>query len=145
MRIYTIGFSKKKAKEFFENLKSVGIKQVIDVRLNNTSQLAGYTKRDDLKFFLGEICQASYLHERLFAPTKEILDKYKKSKGDWEEYQSAFKALLQRREVEKIFDKKAFEIPSVLLCAEPKADRCHRRLIAEYLQDKWKNMEIIHL
>ncbi len=145
MEIYTIGFAKKKAERFFETLKSVGIKRVIDVRLNNTSQLAGYTKRDDLNFFLRRLCKASYLHEPLLAPTKEILDKYKRSKGDWEDYRAAFNALIRERKIEKIFDYRSFEIPSVLLCTEPKADRCHRRLVAEYFQEKWGNIEVIHL
>ena len=145
MEIYTIGFAKKSAQEFFNSLKKAGINRFIDIRLNNSSQLAGFTKRDDLEFFLKELLGAEYIYKPILAPTKEILDGYKKKKITWEEYEKRFMRLMAERKVEDIIDKSLFDVPTVLLCSEPKPDRCHRRLVAEYLKDKWGNIKIIHL
>lgn len=145
MEIYTIGFAKKSAKEFFDALKKSGIKRLIDIRLNNSSQLAGFTKQNDLAFFLKEICGSEYIHETILAPTKEILDGFKKKKITWEEYERRFSTLMNERRVEEILKKELFEIPTVLLCSEPKSDKCHRRLVAEYLREKWGTMKINHL
>src|SRR5438445_8599836 len=97
MEIYTIGFTKTTAAEFFERLKRAGIQRLLDVRLNNVSQLAGFAKRDDLAYFLREICGADYRHEPLLAPTQELLDAYKKQKGDWEDYERDFLDLMAER------------------------------------------------
>lgn len=121
------------------------MKQLLDVRLNNTSQLAGFAKKDDLEFFLREICGIRYVHEPLLAPTQEILDAFKKSKGAWERYELDFMALLRQREVEKHLDRAFFEMPTALLCSEPKPDHCHRRLVLEYLKKHWGDIQIIHL
>lgn len=145
MEIYTIGFAKKKAEEFFGTLKKVAIKQLIDVRLNNTSQLAGFTKRDDFKFFLKEICNIDYIHEPLMAPTPDILNSYKKKKIDWQEYEYRFLELMTQRKIEERFDRSLFDSPTVLLCSENKAEHCHRRLVLEYLQNKWDSLKITHL
>ena len=145
MEIYTIGFARKKAEEFFGVLRNAGIKRLIDIRLNNTSQLAGFTKRDDLKFFLKELCGADYIHEPLMAPTPEILSSYKKRKISWEEYEKLFLNLLVERKIEEKIDQNLFNGPTALLCSESKADRCHRRLVAEYLRKIWGNLEIRHL
>ncbi|MEI6046319.1 MAG: DUF488 domain-containing protein [Chloroflexota bacterium] len=145
MEIYTTGFTKKTAAQFFGSLRAAGIKRLVDVRLNNTSQLAAFAKRDDLEFFLREICQADYVHEPLLAPTQVMLDGYKKAKGSWEEYERQFLALLAERKVEEDLDRKLFEVPAVLLCSETTAEHCHRRLVAEYLRDKWGDLKIIHL
>ena len=145
MEIYTIGFTKRTAAGFFGALKAAGIKQLIDVRLNNRSQLAGFTKRDDLAYFLREVGAADYCHEPLLAPTQEMLDAYKKSKGSWEEYERRFLALMAAREVEKRIDRDLFAVPAVLLCSEATPEHCHRRLVAEYLRDHWGAVEIIHL
>jgi len=146
VEIYTIGFTQKTAGEFFGQLKSAGIKRVLDVRLNNTSQLARFTKREDLPFFLSEICGAEYLHEPQLAPTQEILDAFKKEKGGWEDYERSFLELLQEREVEKVIPPCLFEVPTALLCSELRPDNCHRRLAAEYLRQKWGGeIQIIHL
>lgn len=114
MEIYTIGFAKKKAEEFFGTLRKAGIKRLIDIRLNNTSQLAGFTKRDDLQFFLKELCGADYLHEPLLAPTAEILNSYKKKKISWEEYENLFLNLLAERKIEGKIDQNLFNGPTVL-------------------------------
>jgi uncharacterized protein (DUF488 family) len=145
MEIYTIGFTKKTAAEFFGSLRQAGIRRLIDVRLNNSSQLAGFTKREDLPFFLREICQAQYVHEPLLAPTKELLDAYKRRKGSWSDYELRFLALMEERKVEEKLDQGSFKIPTVLLCSEATAERCHRRLVSEYLQAKWGDLKITHL
>lgn len=145
MEVYSIGFTKKTAEQFFGILGRAGIRRLLDVRLKNASQLAGFTKRKDLEYFLREICAADYLHEPLLAPTEEMLDEYKKRKGSWEEYERRFLALLADRRVEEKLDRGIFSVPTVLLCSEPKPDRCHRRLVLEYLQEKWSNLTIRHL
>lgn len=145
MEIYTIGFTKKSASEFFGRLKEAGIKRLIDVRLKNVSQLAGFAKAKDLQFFLREICGAEYIHELLLAPTKNMLDTYRGKDIDWDEYKKDFLDLLAERKVEEKIDKNIFNVPTVLLCSEPEADRCHRSIILEYLNSKWGGIEIVNL
>ena len=145
MEVYSIGFTKKTAEQFFGILGKAGIRRLLDVRLKNASQLAGFTKREDLEYFLREICAAEYVHEPQLAPTKEILDEYKKHKGSWEEYERRFLALMAIRKVEEKLDTGIFAVPTVLLCSEPTPDHCHRRLVLEYLQQKWSNLTIHHL
>lgn len=145
MEIYTIGFTKKTAKQFFGKLRAAKIARLIDVRLNNTSQLAGFTKRDDLKYFLQEICQADYVHVPMLAPSDDILSDYKKKRIDWQEYEQRYLALVAKRKVEASVDRALFEQPAVLLCSEATPENCHRRLAAEYLADKWGGVRIIHL
>ncbi len=115
------------------------------MRLNNVSQLAGFSKRDDLAYFLRVICDADYLHEPLLAPTQELLDAFKKRKGAWDDYERRFLALMRERQVEERIDRRLFEVPTVLLCSEATAERCHRRLVAEYLRDHWGDVRIVHL
>jgi uncharacterized protein (DUF488 family) len=145
VEVYSIGFTKKTAEQFFGLLKTTGIRRLLDVRLNNISQLSGFTKRDDLQYFLRQICGVDYRHEPLLAPTKEMLDGYKKQKGSWEEYEVRFLALMADRQVETRLAASDFDVPTVLLCSEPKADHCHRRLVLEYLQQKWSKLTIHHL
>lgn len=145
MEIYTIGFTQRTAASFFGDLRSKGIKRLIDVRLNNSSQLAGFTKRDDLRYFLKELCGADYLHEPMLAPTQEILDSYKKKGAKWSEYERRFLALMNERQPESKIDRKLFDVPTVLLCSEAKPEHCHRRLVAEYLQRTWRDINIVHL
>jgi uncharacterized protein (DUF488 family) len=145
MEVYTTGFTKKTAAQFFGSLKQVGIQRLVDIRLNNSSQLAGFAKKDDLAFFLKEICGIEYLHEPLLAPTQDMLDTYKKQKGSWSDYEQRFLALMRERRVEERISPQLFVIPTVLLCSEATAEHCHRRLVLEYLQEKWGEIEIIHL
>ena len=145
MEIYTIGFTKKTAAEFFGALREAGVKRLLDVRLHNTSQLAGFAKRDDLQYFLDELCGAEYVHEPLLAPSEELFTAYKRAKGGWEAYKRGFRALLVSREVETKLDRRLFAGPTVLLCSEPTAERCHRRLVVEYLQDAWGDLRAVHL
>lgn len=143
--MYTIGFSRKTAAEFFQALRRAGIKRVVDVRLNNTSQLAGFTKRGDLTFFLKELCNAEYTHETLLAPTYDLLRLYKREAGDWNEYESRFLALMASRKIEERLNPALLDGPTVFLCSEPSAEHCHRRLVLEYLRDRWGPFEIVHL
>ena len=145
MEIHTIGFTKKTAEQFFTLLKDAKIARLMDVRLKNVSQLAGFAKREDLKYFLREICGCEYLHEPLFAPTQEMLDQYKKRKGSWPEYEQRFLALMADRRVEEKIDPSLFSVPTALLCSEPTAEHCHRRLVLDYLRTKWSNISVRHL
>jgi uncharacterized protein (DUF488 family) len=145
MEVYTIGFTKKKAAEFFGTLRRVGIKRLLDVRLNNSSQLSGFSKQDDLAFFLKELCAAEYVHEPLLAPTPELLKSYRQKKIKWAEYEAEFLKLMESRQVEQKVDAGQFAVPIVLLCSEPKADRCHRRLVVDYLSKKWGGIAVTHL
>ena len=145
MQIYTIGFTKKSAEQFFGILRQNGIKRLVDVRLNNVSQLAGFAKRDDLQYFLRELCGAEYIHEPLLAPTQPMLDAYKKAKGSWSDYEKEFLALMAERKIEGRIDPALFAVPTVLLCSEPTAEQCHRRLVVEYLQRKGIDLRCTHL
>ena len=142
MEIYTIGFTKKSAEEFFTILKQTGIKRLIDIRLHNQSQLAGFAKQEDLKYFLRELCRAEYRHEPRLAPSEDILEDYRHKRLAWEEYQTRFRQLLAERNVTGFLPRQLFEVPTVLLCSEPQADHCHRRLVAEYLQRIWDDVVI---
>jgi uncharacterized protein (DUF488 family) len=144
MKLFTIGFTKKSAEAFFTKLKSSGAKRVVDVRLNNVSQLAGFAKRNDLKFFLREICQMDYVHVPDLAPEQDILDEYKKNKGDWSVYEQKFLELMRKREIEKKIDP-ALIADGCLLCSEDKPHHCHRRLVAEYFKAQWGSVEISHV
>ncbi len=145
MEIYTIGFTKKTAPDFFGKLSHAGIEQLYDVRLNNVSQLAGFTKRDDLAFFMKVICGAGYRHEPLLAPTQQMLDRFKKHGGAWSEYEAEFLDLMATRHVEERLEPDLFSSKTVLLCSEPTPERCHRRLVVEYLAEKWADVTAIHL
>lgn len=125
----------------------MGIRRLLDVRLNNVSQLAGFSKREDLAYFLRELCGAEYIHEPLLAPTQQMLDEYKKQRGSWDQYAQKFLALMEERHIEDRISPALFEIPTVLLCSEATAEHCHRRLVLEYLQRQWhsNSLEIVHL
>jgi uncharacterized protein (DUF488 family) len=143
-RIFTIGFTNKKAESFFEKLRLAGVKRVIDVRLNNVSQLAGFSKKDDLKYFLRSIAGIDYVHVLDLAPTKEILDAYKKGTTDWSVYEREFLKLIEHRHIETSIPRDLVD-HGCLLCSEDKPHRCHRRLVAEYLKRRWSDVEIQHL
>jgi uncharacterized protein (DUF488 family) len=144
IKLYTIGFTQKSAREFFTALKEAGVERVIDVRLNNNSQLAGFSKKDDLAYFLNQIGGIDYAHLPDLAPTHEILDAYKKHKGDWSVYERAFLDLMAHREVEKKINPELLR-QGCLLCSEHLPHHCHRRLVAEYLSAKWGGIETKHL
>ena len=144
IELFTIGFTKKNAETFFRKLEKAGVKKIIDIRLNNVSQLAGFAKKDDLAFFLRELCNCGYRHEPLLAPTKEILDGYKKKKIDWSEYETQFAKLMKNREVHTLISPEELD-KACFLCSEPTPEKCHRRLVAEYLKSHLKNIKISHL
>jgi uncharacterized protein (DUF488 family) len=144
IHLFTIGFTKKSAAEFFGKLVTAGVKRIVDVRLNNTSQLAGFAKRDDLAYFLKTIGGMDYICLPELAPTQDMLDEYKKNKGNWAVYEKKFLDLMAKREIEKTVPKEALE-GGCLLCSEDKPHHCHRRLVAEYLGQKWGNIETKHL
>jgi uncharacterized protein (DUF488 family) len=144
MKIFTIGFTKKSAEIFFTSLKQAGVRRLVDVRLNNVSQLAGFAKKDDLRYFTKAICQIDYVHLPNLAPTKDMLDAYKKQKGDWRLYEQLFLDLIRMRKIEETSSPEFLD-HGCLLCSEEKPQHCHRRLVAEYLRDKWGNMEIVHI
>ncbi len=158
LKAFTIGFTKKSASEFFELLRESGAERLVDVRLNNTSQLAGFARggKDNLAYLLQEICRMDYIHVPDLAPTKELLDAYRKGECDWASYEREFVALLndrrifaeglkptERRRIVKRL--KATIENSCLLCSEHEPDHCHRRLVVEYFQRQWGDMEIEHL
>lgn len=134
MKIYTIGFTQKNAKTFFGFLNTENISTLIDIRLNNISQLAGYAKKDDLNFFLKELCNINYVHVPELAPTKEILNAYKKGDISWEAYEDKFLNLMSKRHIERIIKPEILN-NSCLLCSEHEPHFCHRRLVIEYLND----------
>jgi uncharacterized protein (DUF488 family) len=144
MKLFTIGFTKKSAEQFFTSLTNAGVKLLVDVRLNNVSQLAAFTKKEDLRYFTKTICNIDYQHIPALAPTKEILDAFKKKKGAWETYEPKFLELMHSRKIEKTFDPSQLD-GACFLCSEETPEHCHRRLVAEYLQKKWPNVEIHHL
>lgn len=142
--VFTIGFTKKSARAFFELLQRSGVRRLIDIRLNNESQLAGFTKKDDLEYFLNTIANIEYSHRPEFAPSKEILDGYRKKRLTWADYEQRFQTLLKERQVENLITAAELE-NACLLCSEPKPDKCHRRLVAEYLRSKLGDIGIRHL
>jgi uncharacterized protein (DUF488 family) len=144
VKIFTIGFTKKSAETFFTRLRDARVRRLIDVRLNNVSQLAGFTKKDDLRYFSKQICDIDYMHLPQLAPTSEILDPYKKQKnGDWRLYEQQFLALMEARHIEQI--EPTILDGACLLCSEEKPHNCHRRLVAEYLKERWTDVQIEHL
>lgn len=144
MKIHTIGFTKKSAEKFFGLLRASGAATLVDVRLNNVSQLAGFAKRDDLRYFLGELCGMTYTHRPDLAPTQPMLDDYKKQGVGWAEYEQRFVELMGQRSIEDAVPRELLD-NAVLLCSEDKPHRCHRRLVAEYLAQRWGGVTIEHL
>jgi len=144
MKLFTIGFTKKPAREFFDLLCGSGVKRVVDVRLNNVSQLSGFAKRDDLAYFLKKICGQDYIHVPDLAPTGELLNAYRKKETDWAGYETKFLDLMKERRIEDTISKDVMA-GGCLLCSEHEPDHCHRRLVAEYLKQHWGDLEIIHL
>ncbi len=137
--IYTIGFTRKPAEEFFALLRGVGVRHLVDIRLNNQSQLAGFAKRRDLAFFTRELAGAEYLHLPELAPTQELLDAFRKHGGPWDEYEAGFARLMEERAAYARFDRRLLEEGTCLLCSEATPERCHRRLVAEGLRAATRN------
>ncbi len=146
MVIYTIGFTKKSAREFFESICTKDIQLLIDIRLNNTSQLSGFSKGNDLEYFLEKICSVKYQHDLLFSPTKAILDDFKSGKIDWLQYEKYFTTLMQERNAISHFIERYSTYQTIcLLCSERTAKLCHRRLVAEMLEKSLEGTIIKHI
>ena len=144
MKLSTIGFTRKTARRFFEIVRNSGAKRIVDVRLNNSSQLSGFAKRDDLAFFLGEICGVDYVHAPSLAPTTDMLKAYRHGQMDWPTYERQFLDLMRDRRIEETMPKHLVA-DGCLLCSEDQPHHCHRRLVAEYLRDHWGGVDIEHL
>ncbi len=145
MNIYTIGFTQKNAEKFFGFISKEKVSTLIDVRLNNVSQLAGFAKRDDLKFFLKELCGTEYIHLPDLAPTKQILSDYKKGIITWDNYEDEFLNLMAKRNIERTINKDLLD-NGCLLCSEHEPHFCHRRLVVEYLNKTTDfNLKVKHL
>ncbi|ODT79810.1 MAG: hypothetical protein ABS69_06995 [Nitrosomonadales bacterium SCN 54-20] len=144
MKIFTIGFTQKSAEQFFTKLNQPSLVRIVDTRLNNTSQLAGFTKMDDLRYFVRRILNLDYVHLPQLAPTKEILEAYKKNGGDWDVYEKQYLNLIAQRQIETTIDRRIID-GGCLLCSEATPNYCHRRLAAQYLKDKWEEVNICHL
>ena len=143
--LYTIGFTKKSAAQFFNLLRDNQVKQLVDIRISNSSQLAGFAKGKDLEFFTNEICHIPYKHIVDFAPTKELLDQWHKNEVTWTEYVEIYTEMLKDREIVKKYGVKSFD-GACFLCSEDTPEQCHRRLLAEYLQEHSKEkVRIVHL
>ncbi len=144
MKVSTIGFTKKSAQQFFELLRGAGVKRIVDVRLNNGSQLAGFAKKNDLAWFARELCDVEYVHVPSLAPTKELLSGYRKGEISWDAYETRFNALMKERRIESALSREDVS-GGCLLCSEDQPHHCHRRLVAEYLNKQWGDLEIEHL
>lgn len=145
-KLYTIGFTKKKAEEFFNLIKQNDIKMILDIRLNNTSQLASFTKYPDISFFLKVICDIDYIHDINLAPTQIILNEYKKNIIDWNGYEKEFIEIMKKRNIYDYIKLNYNYVDGIcLLCSEPKSDKCHRRLIANIFKEVFDDLKIINL
>lgn len=144
--IYTIGFTKKKAEYFFELLADKNIETVIDIRLNNTSQLAAFAKYPDIEFFLEKINHIKYIHDVKFSPDERTLKRYKKKEITWDQYVVEFAETMKNRRIDDYIKKNySLEKPVCLLCSEATAEKCHRRLVAEMFLEVDNKLEIVHL
>lgn len=144
IKIYTIGFTQTSAELFFGKLIKAGVKKVVDARLNNSSQLAGFAKKDDLRYFLKALGKINYIHMPVLAPSEDLFTEYKKNKGDWRTFEKKFLALMAARRIDHVVSRSELD-QACLLCSEHLPEHCHRRLVAEYLKKKWGNVEIVHL
>lgn len=137
MEVFTIGFTGRTAESFFSALTSRAVQTLIDVRVNNRGQLAGFTKSQDLRYFLRELGGIRYVHDLRLAPTEDLLRRYRQKEISWDEYECEFTALLRSRSVERDVEQRTFETPTVLLCSEATTSKCHRRLVIDYLAAQW--------
>ncbi len=145
MRLATIGFTQSTAESFFARIRESGLSVVVDIRVHNRSQLAGFAKRDDLAYFLRELCGVAYAEEPALAPLETDVLAYRGREIRWEEFAVRYRALLDERNAIRVLDRERFEPGAILLCSEPKAERCHRQLAAEYLAEHWPGVTIEHL
>jgi len=143
MKLFTIGFTGTTAENFFARLLESGVRRVLDVRVHNTSQLSGFAKRDDLDFFLNSVGGITYRHCPELAPHEDMLSEYRQT-GDWAAYEKSFLTLMKDRKIETIFNRSEMK-DSCLLCSEKLPHHCHRKIVADYLAEKWGKIKVIHL
>ncbi len=144
MKVFTIGFSRKNTEQFFTRLREPGLLRVVDIRLYNKGPSAGFTNRNDLPFLLRQVNQMDYVHRLDMAPNEALMDDQRTNGVDYLKYKKEFRELLTDRRIETNVPKELID-GGCLLCSEPSAEFCHRRLVAEYLKEKWGDLEIIHL
>jgi uncharacterized protein (DUF488 family) len=145
IKLYTIGFTKKTAEQFFELLKEKQVKKLIDIRINNSSQLAGFAKGGDLDYFVRQICGIDYKHIIDFAPTKDLLSDYQKKIVDWAEYQKIYRKLIENRKISQKYKVNTFD-GACFLCSEETPEQCHRRLLVEYFKEiSLDEVKIVHI
>jgi uncharacterized protein (DUF488 family) len=144
IQLYTIGFTGKSAESFFNLLKKNKVQHLVDTRINNTSQLSGFAKAADLAYFAKTVCNTDYTHKIDFAPTKDLLSDYRSKKLTWSQYEIEYLNLLDRRKIADTLHAEQLH-QNCLLCSEHTPDKCHRRLLAEYFQQRFGQIEIIHL
>jgi uncharacterized protein (DUF488 family) len=142
--LFTIGFTNKTAEIFFSLLEKHRVSRIVDTRINNTSQLSGFAKGHDLAFFARRVFDADYIHRIDFAPTKELLEKYRKKEINWAKYEHEYLNLLDMRNIKSHINIESLH-ENCLLCSEHLPDRCHRRLLAEYLRQVNPAINIVHL
>ena len=145
MDLYTIGFTQTSAEHFFGRLADAGVGRVLDIRLNTSSQLAGFAKAKDLPYFLRELAGASYEHEPLLAPTPALLEQARRPGRDWAVFERSFLELMGERRIEAVLAESDFALPTALLCSEARAEHCHRRLVASYLSAHWSDLRVTDL
>jgi len=146
--LYTIGFTQKTAKKFFSLLKDNEIDAVVDIRLNNTSQLAGFSKYPDIGYFLNDLLNIKYIHDPEFSPTANILKGFKEKKISWNEYTKRFNELMAQRNIEQYIQEKYNDCKITkycLLCSENEPEQCHRSLVSDYFCEIYKQLEVINL
>lgn len=144
IKLYTIGFTKKTANQFFELLIKHQVSKLVDIRINNVSQLAGFAKGTDLEYFVNQILKIPYIHIKDFAPTKELLKDYQGGKINWLEYQKIYNQLIEKRNIILKYNINQFN-NACFLCSEELPNECHRRLLVEYFKEKIGDIEIVHL
>lgn len=144
IKLYTIGFTGKSAEKFFTLLQNNAVERIVDTRANNTSQLSGFAKADDLAFFAKTVGRMDYKHQLDFAPTKDLLANYRNKKISWSEYETEYLNLLDVRKISNKVNIAELH-QNCLLCSEHTPEQCHRRLLAEYFQHRYNDIEIIHL
>lgn len=146
INLYTIGFTKKTAEKFFNLLIDNNVEKVLDIRLNNTSQLSAFAKYPDIEYFLKEIAGIGYIHDKNFAPDKNTLISYKKGEITWEDYIEEFEASMQERDIEEYIAEKYSNINNYcLLCSEATPVNCHRSLLAQIFKRNIGKIEIKEL
>ncbi|MFV1991944.1 MAG: DUF488 family protein, partial [Acidimicrobiales bacterium] len=126
------------AQHFFERLNRAGVRRLVDIRLNNVSQLAGFAKAADLAYFLDAICSVTYEHEVRLAPTQDLLKAYRDNEIGWSEYESDFRNLMIERNIPAVLEREAYQAKTALLCSEADPEQCHRRLVGELLTASWR-------